>query len=658
VVPEILIVGDPNRRRDLIDSVRECHYDVTLCAARELNRRIRSGPSPGAIIVAMEDAEATLLLTGLRRSRQGAAVPVILFGRLGGEIRDLADVLDLGADHFLEDPFEFESLSDVLMELAGPASGRTETQIDAEVSEDSREKDKPRERRTRTRESRGVGMVTERLEETSSAAQRGSEAAPEKGKGRQRVLGQLHQTLDRLEARLRDRDDEEVEDEEDEGSEISLDAMGLGDIPELADEDNDELDSGEFELLDEELEEDENLDDGRQRRRSDRTEPRVPERGVDERSAVLRGRRPPRRRERDATPTTTTKKPRRPSVPSTGSLEDVDVPTILWRLHQDQFSGRVTVQRGRAQKQIWLLGGEVSFVRSNLSSDRFVDGLLRRGVLTRPQYETARRLAAKQPSRAGRLLVEAGFVKPREMHRLLQDHLTRVLDATFGWTDGSWNLQIGDAVEEKIRVETPMAVMLLEGVRFRLETDDIRERLGQGAVCPRLKTDGSSMEDRAQHAADALRVLPEEEAWLLLFDGKNTLDDLLNEAAGDDHSMLALIYVLVVLDHVELIGEPEPEGAGENADQIDANRIVDRLRMAREADYFQLLGLDRDASRSEVRRAYSEVIANFQEHNLEPTTRERFSGELDELRTALVEARDVLCDDAIRSAYLAHLGDA
>src|SRR5690606_10498508 len=128
-----------------------------------------------------------------------------------------------------------------------------------------------------------------------------------------------------------------------------------------------------------------------------------------------------------------------PSLRESGKLSlDVDVATALWALHDQRFTGKLRLTRQRIEKQIWLHDGEGVFARSTATSDRLVDGLLRRGVLTRPQYETARRLAAKEPRRAGELLVDAGFLKSRELDVLLRDHLARVIDSTFVWTEGAW----------------------------------------------------------------------------------------------------------------------------------------------------------------------------------------------------------------------------
>ena len=58
-----------------------------------------------------------------------------------------------------------------------------------------------------------------------------------------------------------------------------------------------------------------------------------------------------------------------------------------------------------------------------------------------------------------------------------------------------------------------------------------------------------------------------------------------------------------------------------------------------------------------MRRAYVDLSGTFRDEVLEEGSLERYARELDELRAALEEARDILTDDAMRSAYLAHLGD-
>ncbi len=952
VTPEILIVGDPARRRDLADAVTALGYAASLCQPRELNRRVRTSNPPTAILACMSDTDPDVLLAGLRRTRAGAGIPVMLYGRLGGNLRDLADVLDLGADHFLEEPASEGELREALLHYAGPA---TREPTPNRESPSAREGQAAREGTSRlgrppsTPDSRGRTGRTERLDregpdrasrsgrdpsegtirrlprpgelaksgederspDVRAGTSRRARLPKEDSRRREPMLGDLHRTLDRLEARLRGREDSDPE----------LAGLGLDSIPDVEPE-HDALDDDELPLVTEigdhlrgrggevyepvrgdeplpsygrrasarELEERPLAARGTAAKRPDTTE-RLPERGPSERgrvarrddaepeqagdphgdprtaesrSAVLLGRRPeraarpassdrfsdpgergepwpsanPAPRTRAAEPTRSRPEPRRadpradsmadlvgglareferdddreedtgpapppdrldrarsatawvepptrsassgrpvstaratrparpeergarssargpdspestqsirssrrdldspestqsirsgrrgldspestqsirlgrrgldepepersarpsarafeepdldrgrerarpsttrsasrpapridPTLREAGKLGEIDVPRLLWQLHGQRFTGRLRLHRQRVEKQLWLEAGELVFARSNAEQDRLIDGLLQRGVLTRSQYETARRLAAKEPRRAGQLLVDAGFLKPHELDLLLRDHLARVIDSSFSWTDGSWSTEPGERVDEAVLLDAPLALLLYEGVRHRFELDELDQLLRRsagagGSPSPRLLD-----ARRIPELTEQLRLLPEEQALLARLDGRTSLAALVSEGA-DALDLHALVHVLEIMAAVEL-DVPPTERADEfglatkgahDPSEIDRERILERLRLAREADYFELLGLGRDAARSEIRHAHAQLSASFSDDVIEPQTRVRHALELSELRTALDEALDILGDDAMRSAYLAHM---
>ena len=84
-------------------------------------------------------------------------------------------------------------------------------------------------------------------------------------------------------------------------------------------------------------------------------------------------------------------------------------------------------------------------------------------------------------------------------------------------------------------------------------------------------------------------------------------------------------------------------------------RIDERLALARDSDYFALLGVGRAAGRAEVLRAHADLRDTFADERLEPRTREELADALAELHAALDEAREVLLDEVLRTAYLAQL---
>jgi hypothetical protein len=250
--------------------------------------------------------------------------------------------------------------------------------------------------------------------------------------------------------------------------------------------------------------------------------------------------------------------------------------------------------------------------------------------------------------------VEAGLLKPAELPRILRDHLIRILDSTFPWTEGRWALTPGEEHQESVLLDTPVPLIVAEGVRHRMESAQLVALLGGLEQHPRFRGEAVGF-GGPRELAERLLMSPSEEAWLSQLDGTATLRELLAGPDVDELELLGLVYVLHVLEHLELGATVGVAAAGADPVALDVARIRDRLQLAREGEYFAALGLPRDAARLDVRRAHAELHRTFADANLEPTVRQQLRGQLEELRDLLDEARDVLADEGLRSAYLAHL---
>ena len=80
-----------------------------------------------------------------------------------------------------------------------------------------------------------------------------------------------------------------------------------------------------------------------------------------------------------------------------------------------------------------------------------------------------------------------------------------------------------------------------------------------------------------------------------------------------------------------------------------------RWRLVAESDYFALLGVRRDATAFEIRRAYQAARRDFAAEGFPAELRRELALELDEISAVLDEAYRVLRDDRLRQAYLANL---
>ncbi len=654
---EILIVGDPGKRGALAHQVGALGYGAQLIPPAGVEPLLDGGGMPRAIVVCIDDVDPPLFMANLRRMQRGAAIPVTLCGRMAESGFDLADVLDLGADHFLEEPISDDALASALDALAGPplvpellpaaddppgGSWPTNTEV-IEAPEPPR----PR-------------AVVQRIHGPGDA-----------------MIGQLHRTLDLLEERRSDG----VEPDD-----LDLAALGFAELPELdgdADPNEPAIDPGESH---DRLEVAELrvvvppgmaiVDDRGARAPIGPRETTVlledssplPSRGAtanrlaaptpsDSATGEVRERTSPAV---SVTSEFADRPRRRMPLPleREGDLSVVEVPRLLSRLHRASFTGRLDLGSGRVEKSIWFDTGAIVFARSTAGHDRLIDGLLRCGMLTRPQYEEARRLSESDGRRAGQVLVESGFLKQSELHTALQEQLARIVDSTLPWREGRWKLFPDARCEEPVQMTTPTAVLLVDGIRQRMEPARVLGLVGGPSSHPRLLGDAAIHATARRDLATGLRLLPGEEAWLPRFDGRASLGELLADPGADEAELLMVAYALHVLELLELHGEPMPTPrVVDDPAAVDRRRIEERLALAREADYFALLGLERTATRAEVRTAWADLVRTFGDARLEPDTRSAMVAELAELRAALTEAREVLEHDMLRNAYLAQLED-
>jgi Domain of unknown function (DUF4388) len=652
---EILIVGDPDKRGALAQQVGALGYGAELIAAAGVEPLLDAGTLPRVIVVCIDDVDPPLFMAQLRRMQRGAAIPVTLCGHMAGSGFDLADVLDLGADHFLEEPISNDALASALDALAGPP---LLPELVPEPVDDPPGGSWP--------------TSTEVIEATEPPR---VHPAVERNRGAgDAAIGQLHRTLDLLGGRRSDAA---------EPDDLDLAALGFGAVPEL-DGDPDANDAA--------------MDPAESHDRLEVAELRVvvphPVALVGERGRLPIGPRETTVLLEDSSPLSSrgatanrmvaaadgaTGEHREPTSPAVlvtaefadrprrrvplplereGDLSVVEVPRLLSRLHRASFTGRLDLGSGRVEKSLWMDGGAIVFARSTAGHDRLIDGLLRCGMLTRPQYEEARRRSESDGRRAGQVLVETGFLKHSELHTALQEQLARIVDSTLPWREGRWTLFPDARCEEAIQMTTPTAVLLVDGIRQRMEPARLLGLVGGPLAHPRLVGDAAIHDAARRDLAGGLRLLPGEEAWLPRFDGRASIAELLADPGADEAELLTVVYALHVLELVELHGEPLPTPhVAEDPVGIDRGRIEERLALAREADYFALLGLERTATRAEVRTACSDLTRTFSEPRLEPAVRTAMAGELAELRAALTEAREVLEHDMLRNAYLAQLED-
>jgi hypothetical protein len=188
----------------------------------------------------------------------------------------------------------------------------------------------------------------------------------------------------------------------------------------------------------------------------------------------------------------------------TFDLEDI----FLW-LGRHKKSGRVEFSFEDSEKQAYLHNGEVVFACSNQSIDRLGECLLRAGVIQLEQLREAER-CYKPPARFGRVLVERGFLTPRELWNGVKYQVEEIVRSLFSYQGGRLQFYEGAAQPDNVvRLSLGTSRLASEGMMRRDELANFRALLVRGEVTlavdadvvPRLSPPEREIADRIAEGA-------------------------------------------------------------------------------------------------------------------------------------------------------------
>lgn len=308
---------------------------------------------------------------------------------------------------------------------------------------------------------------------------------------------------------------------------------------------------------------------------------------------------------------------------------------------------------GTRVRLIMLRDGDLIAVASAVEGEAMLDMLVARGELS---ADVVGDRAARMP-RGGRhaaaALIAQGF--------LGQDDLWTVLRAHAEWT-----------LTRALREETVQAKLLSEPPeRLRVEPNVFGGAAGVEVFVELVRRTIGSDEAIARLGGTS-GLLDEGPAPSLLYEGALDTHEVEVISRGVGGAILevlerledgaALLYALVALDVLRVkspgrnvsSASPQPDAI------LDATaireRVLARLRLVHEADYFALLGLDRNATSYEIRRAYLELRRNFEPSRILTGDTADLNDDVQLILDVVTEAYEVLRDDTRRKRYGRALG--
>jgi curved DNA-binding protein CbpA len=369
-----------------------------------------------------------------------------------------------------------------------------------------------------------------------------------------------------------------------------------------------------------------------------------------------------------------------------GQLSEHPLAELIREAAARSLSGALRLRRGRVRAVVYVRRGEVVFARSNLRAHRLVACAHRSGLIAEEKLGEAV-TEMMDDAEAAAALAAAG-VTAAELARLRASQSADVMRPFLVWTEGEWGFDPRAQPAEGLRTSVPHAALLVEAAR----------RLPPEFAAARLAADDELLSPAPAAPPAELRLLPVEGFVLSRVDAPVRLGELVAVSGLPEEQTRAAAYALALAGLLArerwpeaLTGEAAPsaqpaadfyEEAGAargahapaitaadkateaRAAQVEAARepepdprelMRELIGRAQQANYFQVLGVPRAATASEIKRAYYGLARRFHPDRFRQSVGDSERAEIETAFALVTKAYETLSDESARAAYESRL---
>jgi tetratricopeptide (TPR) repeat protein len=370
-------------------------------------------------------------------------------------------------------------------------------------------------------------------------------------------------------------------------------------------------------------------------------------------------------------------------VPESGSLAEVSLPRIILDLYANRFTGVLELSRARTRKSFVLQDGALVGSESNLPAEKLCVILEDAGLLSRLDRSRVDAEIRSSGSAEGVALLSLQVIEAKQLFEGLREQLRKRVIECFGWTSGDFRIEATESRSDDVQpFRMDPFKLAQEGVEKHWNLDRMLEtltpnlnqyasagsRLGKvvhhlslDATVERMIAGLSGNQTLATIIGPAVNSPPALAAfWVLDAAGALVYSD--NPPASKDEDGPAEIEI-----EISETGEAaasstasgsasgpasaQPEAkANPEAEKLRAE-VLDRLERLDSLSYYELLGVEREATHAAIRKAYfmtakryhPDVIARLGLHDIRSQAGEVFS--------KITEANEVLSNADRRETY-------
>ncbi|XYH97412.1 DUF4388 domain-containing protein [Sorangium sp. So ce1128] len=299
---------------------------------------------------------------------------------------------------------------------------------------------------------------------------------------------------------------------------------------------------------------------------------------------------------------------------STTVLGPGDAPRALARAVGSRSSGSLAITTEEGARRIVLHDGDLVTAGSSIPEETLLAFLVGRGDIER---DVAARLAGKLPAsgrHAGAALIAHGHLGQDDLWPVLRAHAEWVIGHVVLVEAGTCDLE--PEPPGRLKAE-PNVFGGATGAEVFVET--IRRVIAPEVALRRLGGPGARLDDGVRRNLLGECALRREEEELVRTARGRTVGELVSAAEPENASVIYALVCLEVLDVLippSITEAPPPPVEDPLDEEAIRQRVRARLALVEDGDYFSILGIPRDATNYEIRRAYLALRKAFEPSTL------------------------------------------
>jgi curved DNA-binding protein CbpA len=330
-----------------------------------------------------------------------------------------------------------------------------------------------------------------------------------------------------------------------------------------------------------------------------------------------------------------------------GQLGEKLVPDLIRVVSAKESSGLLRISRGKVIKAIFFDKGLPVFAISNLGSDQLEHKLIQNGLATEAQIQQGKQLADK-PHRLASVLVQTRVLSDTAMRKLVREQVMEIILSLFEWLQGEYVFDEKIRASHEVTLNISVADILLEGARRAALIEPVA-----AAIAP---TDGVLIRARPSGVrVDSGRLIPLESYVLSRIEAATAVSEVGMLSGIPEVEAHRAICALVAAGFLKLDGvdhDVDPV-TRESEEQLQRLRddVARKLHFFSTADYYEILGVGRQATTSDIKAAYYQLAKKFHPDRYRTIEDEDLQGKLESLFATIATAYETLTEPPRRAVY-------